>query len=79
MKQVNVTEFRAHLPEYLSKVKRGEVITVVSRGKPIARLMPATGVMENARERLFGLRKQARVDDVVSPIGIEWDATRGRS
>ncbi|MHB8455371.1 MAG: hypothetical protein ACYDDO_11905 [Acidiferrobacterales bacterium] len=51
----------------------------MSRGQPIARLVPATGVMEQARERLVALRKRARIGDIVSPIGVEWSATRGRS
>jgi prevent-host-death family protein len=79
MKQVNVTEFRAHLPEYLSKVRNGETITVMSRGQPVARLVPAIGHVEHARERLVALRKQARIGDIVSPIDVEWNATRGRS
>ncbi len=79
MKQVKVTDFRAHLPEYLSKVQNGETFTVMSRGQPIARLVPATGVVERARERLVALRKRARIGDIGSPIGVEWSATRARS
>ena len=79
MKQIKVTEFRAHLPDYLGKVKSGETFTLISRGKPIARLVPATGVVEGARERLVGLRKGAHIGDIVSPSGAEWDATLGRS
>ncbi len=79
MKQVKVTEFRAHLPEYLSKVQNGETFTVMSRGQPIARLVPASGVMERARERLVALRKRARIGDIVSPVDVEWKAVRGRS
>ncbi|MHB8473420.1 MAG: type II toxin-antitoxin system Phd/YefM family antitoxin [Gammaproteobacteria bacterium] len=79
MKQVKVTEFRAHLPEYLSKVQSGETFTVMSRGHAIARLVPATGVVERARERLVALRKRARVGDIVSPVGVEWTATRART
>lgn len=79
MKQVKVTEFRAHLPEYLSKVQNGETFTVMSRGQPIARLVPATGVMEHARERLIAMRKRARIGDIVSPVDVEWNAARGRS
>jgi prevent-host-death family protein len=67
MKQVKVTEFRARLPEYLGKVQRGESITVLSRGKPVARLIPVNDAMENAREQLVGLRKQARIGDIISP------------
>ncbi len=78
MKQVKVTEFRAHLPEYLRKAQNGETITLLSRGQPIARLVPATGVVEQARERLVALRKLARIGDIVSPVEAEWSAMRDR-
>lgn len=79
MKHVKVTDFRAHLPQYLAKAEAGESVTVLSRGRPIARLVPAVGVAENAREKLVALRKQARIGDVISPLGVEWGAARGRS
>lgn len=31
MKQVKVTDFRAHLPKYLAKAEAGESVTVLSR------------------------------------------------
>lgn len=79
MKQVKVTEFRAHLPEYLGKVQDGETITLVSRGRPIAQLVPVTGVVEQARQQIAALRKHARIGDVLSPADVEWKATNGRS
>ena len=79
MKPVKVTDFRAHLPKYLAKVGAGETVTVLSRGKPIARLVPAVGAAENAREKLAALRKHARIGDVISPVGVKWTAARGRS
>lgn len=36
MKQVKVTEFRAHLPEYLRKAQNGETITLLSRERLVA-------------------------------------------
>lgn len=65
MKQVKVTEFRAHLAEYLSRVQNGETFTVMSNGQPVAKLVPATEVLERARERLVALRKHARIGDIV--------------
>lgn len=79
MKSVKVTDFRAHLPRYLAKVEAGETVTVLSRGRPIARLVPAAGVAENAREKLAALRKRARIGDVISPLGVAWNAARARS
>jgi len=49
---------------------------VVSRGKPIARLIPANSMSENAGERLAALRKHAWVGDVESPLDTPWNANR---
>lgn len=78
MKQVKVTNFHAHLPKYLAQAAAGDTVKVLSRGRPIACLVPAVGASENARERLADLRKQARIGDVMSPWGVEWSAARGR-
>ena len=37
---VPVTELRAHLSEWLAKVKGGEEVNVTERGIPVARLAP---------------------------------------
>lgn len=41
MTRVGIREFRAHMGEYLRRVKAGEVIEITKRGKPVGRLMPA--------------------------------------
>jgi len=38
--QVNLAEFSKELPVYLKLAGAGEVVFIVSHGKPIARLMP---------------------------------------
>jgi len=40
MKTAAVSELKASLSEYLSKVKAGEEVLVTERGKPIAKLIP---------------------------------------
>ncbi|MHB8623471.1 MAG: type II toxin-antitoxin system Phd/YefM family antitoxin [Sulfuricaulis sp.] len=79
MKQVKVTDLRAHLAKYVAKAAAGDTVTVLSRGRPIARLVPAASASNNAREKLADLRKRARIGDVVSPLGVAWSATRARS
>ena len=76
MLNVNVTELRNHLPDYLKKVKAGEEVAVTSRGKVIARLVPELGETAAARQRLEALRGHSRVGDVVSPLEVEWEALR---
>lgn len=38
--RVDIREFKAHLEAYLRRVKAGEVVEMVERGKPIGRLIP---------------------------------------
>jgi prevent-host-death family protein len=39
---VSVTELRANLKAMLERVKAGETLTITERGKPVAKLAPAT-------------------------------------
>jgi prevent-host-death family protein len=41
MKSVGSYEAKTHLPRLLSRVEKGETITITKRGKPIAVLSPA--------------------------------------
>ena len=77
MLEVNVTEFRNHLPEYLGKVKSGEEVLVTLRGKVIARIMPPQDERTAARRHLLQLRKKCKVGDVISEIGEKWEAESG--
>ncbi len=79
MIQINVTEFRNHLPAYLDMVKKGEEVALTSRGKTIARLVPEIQECETARKRLIEIRKNSWVGDVTSPVDVTWEATLGAS
>lgn len=50
MKRASVSELKASLSAYLVGVKRGEEVLVTERGRPIARVVPATGA-EDATDR----------------------------
>ncbi len=41
MKSVGSYEAKTHLPRLLSRVEKGESITITKRGKPVALLSPA--------------------------------------
>ena len=43
MKTVGSYEAKTHLPSLLSRVEKGESITITKRGKPIAMLVPTNG------------------------------------
>ena len=50
---VGVREFRAHMGEYMERVGRGEVITLLSRGRPVAVVTPTPMNEASAREGGF--------------------------
>jgi prevent-host-death family protein len=68
MLEVNVSDLRNHLPEYLDMAQAGEEILVTRRGRVIARLTAAHEARAGAKERLAALRQSATVGDVISPI-----------
>lgn len=74
MQQVNISELRNHLPEYLARAESGEEILVTRRGRVVARLSAAHDARAEAKRQLSTLRARARVGDVVSPIGDSWEA-----
>ena len=76
MIQVNVTEFRNHLPTYLERVKKGEEVALTSRGRVIGRVIPEPDESLEARKWLEALRSSSRVGDVTSPLELEWEAVR---
>lgn len=78
MERVNVTDLRQHLPDYLGKVQQGEEIQLTLHGKVIARILPVQDESAAARQRLIAMRKQCKLDDVLSPSSEEWDAEHGR-
>jgi prevent-host-death family protein len=41
--EVGVRELKAHLSEHLERVARGEVLTVTSRGRRVAQIIPVPG------------------------------------
>lgn len=74
MHEVNVSELRNHLPQYLARAESGEEILVTRRGRVIARLSAARDTRVEAKRQLQGLRARARVGDVVGPVDEAWEA-----
>jgi prevent-host-death family protein len=55
MTKVGIRELKAHLSEYLRKVKDGENLTITEHGEDIAVLQPLPGVKSRTRIFLEGL------------------------
>lgn len=79
MLEVTVTTFRKHIPDYLGKVRKGEDISLTSRGKVIARLVPPADERLSAKEQLAALRVTSHIGDVVTPLDVEWEANSADS
>jgi prevent-host-death family protein len=76
MKTVSISELRANLLKYLEIVHKGKLITVTSKGRPLATLTPPVSQHTAAKARLKKLAKTATVHDVVSPTDESWDALK---
>ena len=79
MRSIRASEFKAKCLAILDEVERtGEPITILKRGRPVARLippMPAEG--RYPQHALFGTVKIT--GDVIEPVlpAEVWDAARG--
>lgn len=76
MLEVSITTFRNHLPDYLEKVRNGEDVMLISRGKVIAKLTPPEDERASARRQLMALREISQIGDVVSSVETDWEAVR---
>ena len=76
MKNVSISEFRANLLTYLKQVQQGEQINVTSKGDILATLSSPVSQQESAEIQLRKLAETAKIGDVVSPSGENWDAMK---
>ncbi|MGH8284772.1 MAG: type II toxin-antitoxin system Phd/YefM family antitoxin [Steroidobacteraceae bacterium] len=79
MEEITVTRLRAHLQEFLARVRRGHRLRVTSRGKVIAEITPPNGAPDDAdaaRRRLRGsvVRYENPTDPAFKPD--EWEMNR---
>ena len=74
-KTVKASEFKAKCLQYMEEVKEtGDEILITKNGEPVSRLVP----VKHKPKTLFGAHrgKIAVKEDIVSPLGIEWEAAR---
>ena len=76
MRDVNITEFRNHLPQYMKHIVQGHELIVTAHGKAIARITPIADTQQEAKKELLTLQKICIVGDVVSPIDEDWDVNK---
>lgn len=61
-------EFKARLSEHLRRVAGGERITITSRGRPVAEVLPAGGRRSPVEERLQRLIAEGKVTPPSRPL-----------
>ena len=74
MISIGISEFRINLKSILRQVQDGEIISLMQRGKEIARLVPPSFAQATARKELETLRQTAFVGDVLSALDEPWNA-----
>jgi prevent-host-death family protein len=58
MREIQSSDVKARLPEYLDAVERGETIVVTRHGKPVAHLVPAPAARgDQVRRALEGIQE----------------------
>ena len=76
MEKVGISTLRENLSIFLKKVQKGEIITITSRGRDMARLVPVEDMGVKSRKILRELGKNASIGDIMSPIDEEWEAMK---
>jgi prevent-host-death family protein len=73
MREIEASEAKAHLPQLLDEIERGESIVITRHGRAIARLIPEDAVRRDGRaeavERLKALREtmpQVSLDELLT-------------
>lgn len=71
---IGAGDFKAKCLQLLNEIaERREPLIITKRGKPIAKVMP----IEPAQPLFGALRGSVvKADDLISPIGAEWDAAK---
>lgn len=79
MKNMQASDFKARCLAVLDEVQRtGHAVTILKRGKPVARLIPAATVERRPQERLAG--SVTILGDIIAPAlpATAWHAVAGK-
>ncbi len=71
LREIQSSEVKARLPEFLDAVERGETIVVTRHGKPVAHIVPAPAADRNrVRQALAGIAELRRTAGKMSAAEI---------
>lgn len=60
MKEAQISEVKNHLSRYLALVRKGEVVRILDRGRPIAQIVPITHAAQGTRVGTEALAEMER-------------------
>lgn len=72
MQSVSVTEAKAHLSRLLARVRQGERILLLHRGRPIARLEPVEESPRPDPRRFQHLVRSGLLKQATAPLDAAW-------
>ena len=78
MKTASITEAKAKLSALLDRVRAGETVTITNRGRPIARIVPAVGAVDDDG-RLARLERSGLVRRPLRALDVHSFATQSRA
>ena len=80
MREVQASEAKAHLPQLLDEVERGETIVITRHGRPIARSVPDAERRQEEIDRAIasieGLRRRTGKDDIEELLSARHEGHR---
>lgn len=76
MEKVAVSRLRENLMVFLKKAENGDSVTITSRGREVAKLVPLENKMKESRKVLRQLGKEAILGDILSPLNEKWKAMK---
>lgn len=74
MQSIAVSNLRANLMKVLKNIEKGSTVMITSRGKAVAKLIPADQSIKDAENKILELSKTAKIHDILSPINEHWKA-----
>ena len=69
MREIQSSEVKARLPQFLDDVERGETIVITRHGRPVARLVPAPA--ENGNRVRCALDRIAARRQLIGKVTVE--------
>ena len=67
MEQINISELRANLLDYLKRAQNGQPFAVTSNGQILATICAPEALQTHARKTLNQVAKTAVADDIITP------------